>query len=579
MKEKLFTGYLWIIISAVFLSLSGCYFEGQTYTAASPSQSVSIKEAPAFPPDLSVSVSFSEPSGNNALDADEEGNISISVKNSGQGKATNLTYTVSPDAVPGLQFPSSGILGDIPPGGTDRSDIPIKASPDVENQDVSFTLMFNEDNGFEPPPVKVNFKVLAMVPPDLIVSDVGINDASGNGMIEPGEVVEVKARIENAGHGLAKDVHAHLRLGKNVYFTPDSKTEFGLGDIPSGAYQDVDFTIFTNMRATDVPVFIDLTEKFRKYDKLGLKLPLVFNRPIQRIQELNVVAKNTPTSESVPVVGGLTPEVDKDIPHSAVRNPNAVALIIAISNYQTADVPPVKYAKRDAAVIRDYLIDAMGYSPENILPQNPDELMTYGQIKTYIQKVLPSYLKPDGNSDLFVYYTGHGAPSTTDHEAYLVPWDCNPNYVSNDNAYEMKQFYLDVEKLNARKKIIVVDACFSGQAGNGQSLIKYASPALLRVNNPLVADSNTVIFQSSGPDQVSNWYDEKRHGMFTYFFLKGLQGAADLNGDGTITAEEMIKYIDNPDDGLPYYSSRLYQRPQQAQIEGDGGMVIERISK
>ncbi|MCL4511180.1 MAG: caspase family protein [Bacteroidetes bacterium] len=143
----------------------------------------------------------------------------------------------------------------------------------------------------------------------------------------------------------------------------------------------------------------------------------------------------------------------------------------------------------------------------------------------------------------------------------------------------MKQFYMDIEKLDARHKIIVVDACFSGQAGNGQSLIKYASPALLRVNNPLVADSNTVIFQSSGPDQVSNWYDEKRHGMFTYFFLKGLQGAADFNHDGTITADELIKYINDPNDGLPYYSNRLYQRPQEAHIEGDGQTVIERIEK
>ena len=151
--------------------------------------------------------------------------------------------------------------------------------------------------------------------------------------------------------------------------------------------------------------------------------------------------------------------------------------------------------------------------------------------------------------------------------------------MNDNNAYDMKKLYTDIEKLNARDKTIVVDACFSGQAGNGETLIKYASSALVRVNNPLVANPNTVIFQPSGSNQVSNWYDEKNHGIFTYFFLKGLQGAADLNGDGEITAEELIEYINSPDDGLPYYSNRLYQRPQEAQLEGNGKAIIERLEK
>ena len=271
--------------------------------------------------------------------------------------------------------------------------------------------------------------------------------------------------------------------------------------------------------------------------------------------------------------------VDINTPHRAEQNRNGVALILALSDYQNSSIPEVKYARQDGEAMRKYLVNVLGFKPENILPQNPEEELTYGRIQTYIRSILPSYLKPDGSSDLFVYFTGHGAPSTATHEAYLVPWDGDPNYVNDNNSYSMKKFYVDLELLNARHKIIVVDACFSGFAGNGASLMKYASPALLKVNNPLIADPRTVIFQSSSPDQVSNWYDAKGHGMFTYFFLKGLQGAADLNGDGTITAGEMIKYIDNPDDGLPYYSNRLYLRPQNAQMEGDDNMVIGKVTR
>jgi uncharacterized caspase-like protein len=33
------------------------------------------------------------------------------------------------------------------------------------------------------------------------------------------------------------------------------------------------------------------------------------------------------------------------------------------------------------------------------------------------------------------------------------------------------------------------------------------------------------------------------HGVFTYYLLKGLGGAADANGDGTVTAEELFRYV------------------------------------
>ena len=271
-------------------------------------------------------------------------------------------------------------------------------------------------------------------------------------------------------------------------------------------------------------------------------------------------------------------DMDSNIPMAREQRPNAVALILSISRYGSADIPEVKYATIDAEVVRQYLVEAMGFKVENILPIKSSEQFTLGRIQSYIKSILPSYLKPDGSSDLFIYFTGHGAPSTTSHEAYLVPWDCDPNHVNDDNAYSMKRFYTDIEKLKARQKMIVVDACFSGYTGSGGVLLRSASPLYLRVNNPLIADSNTVIFQSSSADEVSNWYDEKRHGMFTYFFLKGLQGAADYNHDGAITAHELMKYINDQNDGLPYWSNRLYQRPQEAQLEGNGQTVIVRTS-
>jgi len=57
-------------------------------------------------------------------------------------------------------------------------------------------------------------------------------------------------------------------------------------------------------------------------------------------------------------------------------------------------------------------------------------------------------------------------------------------------------------------------------------------------------------------------------GLFTYFVLKGLQGAADLNRDGAITIGEMEQYIQDENIAVPYFSRREFQRLQTPQVIG-----------
>jgi len=534
---------------------------------------------PSYPPQIAASLTFTEPSGNNILDADETGVIKIKLTNKGKGEAFSVGGVVTPNTYDGLEYNPQFQIGDIIPGETKEYTFYVKAKHTIGTGNVPLEFRFNEANGFEPQPVKVVFPTKAFVPPKLIVADVGVRDADGSSIIRPGRVVEITVRVQNAGAGEAKDVNAKIGLGENVFIAEGGSTNIGIGNLTPGEYRDIKFSIYTNNRATEVPVYINLSEHYGLYGTKDIRLPLEFNKVMAQLNEVVVKPKEEERSQNIEISRGLSIDVDREIPHGVVENGNGIALIVAISDYKDTGIPEVKYAKHDGEILREYLIKGLGYKPENILPKNPDELWTYGNIRRYIRSVLPSYLKPDGSSDLFIYYTGHGAPGMENHEAYLVPWDGDPNYVNNDNAYNMKEFYLDIEKLKARQKIIVIDACFSGQSGSGTSLLRNASSAILKVNNPAIADSSTVIFQSSGADQVSNWYDEKRHGMFTYFFLKGLQGDADYNRDGKITGDELIRYINDPNDGLPYYSNRLYQRPQKAQIEGNKDIIIEKITK
>jgi hypothetical protein len=260
-------------------------------------------------------------------------------------------------------------------------------------------------------------------------------------------------------------------------------------------------------------------------------------------------------------------DVDFNIPKTPMQNPDAIAVIIGISDYLDSDVPKVDHARQDAMMMRQYLINVLGYDEKNILPRNPDQIMTSAVFKTMIRQLLPSYIKP-GLSDVFFYYSGHGAPSTTTQKAFFVPADCNPNFLNDDNGYQVNVFYDDLSKLPCKNLTVVIDACYSGFTGSGGMIIKNASPLYVNIEHPLLSKDNAIIFTASKSDQVSNWYPEKKHGLFTYFFLKGLQGAADLDGDGTISVSEMEQYLQDENKSVPYLSRREFQRIQIPQVMG-----------
>ena len=70
------------------------------------------------------------------------------------------------------------------------------------------------------------------------------------------------------------------------------------------------------------------------------------------------------------------------------------------------------YADRDAAVMKQYLVETLGYDPDNILYVADATLSDFNQLfgsRRQPRGKLHDYVRP-GKSDVFVYYVGHGAP-------------------------------------------------------------------------------------------------------------------------------------------------------------------------
>ena len=311
---------------------------------------------------------------------------------------------------------------------------------------------------------------------------------------------------------------------------------------------------------------LSATESYGKYGIASQPLWLSFDKQMARIEEFTVKGRDEKYGD-IKIAVGLSVDVDINLPKSSTTNLDAVALVIGISKYKNPDVPSVDYAKHDASMMREYLSKVLGYDEKRILYAD-DENASLADFKRLIQK-LSNMVKP-GKSEVFVYYNGHGAPDTKTNEAFFVPYDCDPTY-ANETGYPVADFYNQLGKIPAKSITIVMDACFSGSSPKGM-LFKGVSPALLRVKNPVAAIENGVVFSSSSENQLSNWYPEKKHGLFTYFFLKALQGEADYNKDKVLTVEEIQRYLmENIPD-----KAREQNHEQTPQVVGDKSKVLVR---
>lgn len=206
---------------------------------------------------------------------------------------------------------------------------------------------------------------------------------------------------------------------------------------------------------------------------------------------------------------------------------NDLAVIIGIEGYQ--GLPKSDYSYDDAKLVGDYA-KALGFKPRNI-----ELLMDERATKSAIEKIIKTWLsnKAKPESRVLVYYSGHGAPEPKTGDAYLVPYDGDPNYLA-DTGYPLKSLYDSLGKLQVAEITVVLDACFSG-AGGRSVLAKGARP-LVMVTDVSVISQNMAVLSATQGAQISTSSPEKGHGVFTYYFLKALK-------DGKKTIAEIYSYI------------------------------------
>ena len=255
-----------------------------------------------------------------------------------------------------------------------------------------------------------------------------------------------------------------------------------------------------------------------------------------------------------------------------VRDPKGIAVVVGNRNYRNERVPEVSYAHRDATAFRHYVVEVLGYDPDNVIDLRDADQATlesvFGNERSHEGR-LWRYLDPEGGSDVVVFYSGHGVPGLKDKRSYLLPVNANPD-TAEINGYPLDVLYKNLSKLEeARSVRVFLDSCFSGDSDRGM-LVRAASPVFVRAELPEAMKKLTVLTAASG-QQLASWDEQAEHGLFTHYLMEALYGKADRDGDGKVTAGEAKRYLDRH---MTRAARRTFGRHQNANLSGNETVVL-----
>jgi hypothetical protein len=227
------------------------------------------------------------------------------------------------------------------------------------------------------------------------------------------------------------------------------------------------------------------------------------------------------------------------------------AVVVGVGRYENPGIPRLKYAVPDAEAFHATLL-AAGFKKDNaiLLTDRSDRKPTLKNIKWALGTFLSRAARKDDT--VVIFFAGHGAPEIDPRgierdglAKYLIPTDADPDDLFS-TALPMDDLQTIFARLESERVVAFIDACYSGAAGGRTFAAKKTRATSVDdlFLERLARAKGRAIMTASRPAEVSMELPELGHGVFSYFLLQGLKGAADANRDGIVTLDELYAYVE-----------------------------------
>jgi len=218
------------------------------------------------------------------------------------------------------------------------------------------------------------------------------------------------------------------------------------------------------------------------------------------------------------------------------------ALLVGISKYAKPELS-LQFAHADADVFGKLLESPRGGG----LPPDDVLLLTDGKATTAaVRNGFQDFLKRRAtkNDTVIILIAGHGTVEVPGSKnAFILTYDSDPQDLkSTALAMEELQSLFQEQLTKVGRVLLFVDVCKAGTIGTIHNTTVSSD-----VQHLGDVEGDLFGLLASRPKEVSLEGPEfgGGHGVFSYYVIKGLEGAADANKDGVVDASELIQYVSN----------------------------------
>jgi hypothetical protein len=240
---------------------------------------------------------------------------------------------------------------------------------------------------------------------------------------------------------------------------------------------------------------------------------------------------------------------------------NDSALIVGLETYDY--VPKVPGADANALAWHRYLTQDVGVPVERARL-----LVGKEATKEAMEKAITEAAqRARAGGRMWFVFIGHGAPAKTGTDGLLLGADVRQTAESLEARSVRQSEVVRSLEQSAAQPVLIVDACFSGRTGTGAPVVEGLQPVRLAAIAP---PATAVILAAAGADQYAGPLPGAAKPAFSYLVLGALRGWADGDGDGQVTAGEVVTYTNRA------LAAVVTGREQTAELMGAGAVTLAR---